>query len=162
MMPDKCNTISVNTPIGILRACVGMDTENYPEIFVYLCTPNGCEIDLTAVTVGKPDCVVRAYIYGDTERDDYTQVHEWDSAAINSILKQDIGVEQGGDPKSNSDSEGWRVCSECGKHMSEGYCIEDGLAYYCSRGCLFRNYSADEYQDLYDCGYAYWTEWYDE
>lgn len=54
-----------------------------------------------------------------------------------------------------------RICSECGKEMTEGYCIENGLEYYCSDECLHKNISEEEYNRLYDDGYGdtYWTEW---
>lgn len=54
-----------------------------------------------------------------------------------------------------------RTCSECGKDMTEGYCIENGLEYYCSDECLHKHYTDDEYNELYDNGYgdSYYTEW---
>ena len=56
-----------------------------------------------------------------------------------------------------------RVCSECGKPMYEGYCIEDGAEYYCSDNCLHQNLSEHQYQKLYDegRGNSYWTSWID-
>lgn len=54
-----------------------------------------------------------------------------------------------------------KICSECGKHMNSGYCIENGLEYYCSDECLHKNYTDEEYEQLYDNGNgdSYWTEW---
>ena len=54
-----------------------------------------------------------------------------------------------------------RVCSVCGKEMTEGFCIENGLEYYCSDECLHKNISEEEYERLYDNGNgdSYWTEW---
>lgn len=54
-----------------------------------------------------------------------------------------------------------RTCSECGKEMIEGYCIENGLEYYCSDECLHKNITEEEYLKLYDNGNgdSYWTEW---
>ena len=54
-----------------------------------------------------------------------------------------------------------RICSECGKLMDEGFCISDGLEYYCSEECLTKNMTLDEYYELYDDGNgdSYWTEW---
>lgn len=52
-----------------------------------------------------------------------------------------------------------RVCSECGKEMTEGYCIENGLEYYCSADCLDKHYSEEEWADLYATGDSYYTEW---
>ena len=56
-----------------------------------------------------------------------------------------------------------RVCSECGKPMTEGFCIEDGADYYCSEECLHKNLTEEEYNDLYDDGKgeSYWTSWLD-
>ena len=56
-----------------------------------------------------------------------------------------------------------RVCSECGKPMMEGFCIEDGAEYYCSEDCLHKNLSDEEYENLYDDGRgnSYWTSWLD-
>ena len=56
-----------------------------------------------------------------------------------------------------------RVCSECGKPMYEGYCIEDGAEYYCSEECLHENLTDKEYENLYDEGRgdSYYTSWVD-
>lgn len=61
------------------------------------------------------------------------------------------------------DLEHIRVCSQCGKPMYEGYCIEDGAEYYCSDDCLHQNLSEHQYQKLYDegRGNSYWTSWID-
>ena len=54
-----------------------------------------------------------------------------------------------------------RVCSECGHLMDNGYCIENGIYYYCSEKCLHKNMSEEEFLKLYDDGNgdSYWTEW---
>lgn len=54
-----------------------------------------------------------------------------------------------------------RVCSDCGKLMTTGYCIENGLEYYCSDECLHKHYTNEEYINLYDDGNgdSYHTEW---
>ena len=52
-----------------------------------------------------------------------------------------------------------RFCSECGKRINEGYCIENGFAYYCSDTCLYKNMTEEEYLDLYNNGDSYYTEW---
>ena len=56
-----------------------------------------------------------------------------------------------------------RCCSECGKPMYEGFCIEDGAEYYCSEECLHKHLSEEEYKELYDDGNgnSYWTSWLD-
>ena len=55
-----------------------------------------------------------------------------------------------------------RICSECKKKMTVGYCIYDGLEYYCSGECLHKHYTKEEYLEMYDEGNSYWTEWEDE
>lgn len=61
------------------------------------------------------------------------------------------------------DLEHVRACSECGKPMTEGFCIEDGAEYYCSEDCLHKNLSDEKYENLYDDGRgnSYWTSWLD-
>lgn len=56
-----------------------------------------------------------------------------------------------------------RFCSECNKQMNEGYCINDGLEYYCSDECLHKHYTEEEYLQMYDNGNgdSYWTVWED-
>ena len=55
-----------------------------------------------------------------------------------------------------------RICSECKEKMTEGYCIDAGLEYYCSDECLHKHYTKEEYLEMYDDGNSYWTEWEDE
>jgi hypothetical protein len=57
-----------------------------------------------------------------------------------------------------------RICNKCGKEMLEGYCIEGGFEYYCSKECLLEEMTWEEFLELYDDGEgdSYWTEWYDE
>lgn len=54
-----------------------------------------------------------------------------------------------------------RICTECGKEMREGFCIENGIEYYCTEDCLYKNISEEEYLELYDEGNgdSYWTQW---
>jgi hypothetical protein len=54
-----------------------------------------------------------------------------------------------------------RCCDECGAGMNEGFCIESGESYYCSEECLHKNYSEEEWQDMYADGEgnSYYTEW---
>ena len=33
-----------------------------------------------------------------------------------------------------------RKCNICGKEMAQGYCINDGLEYYCSEECISKKY----------------------
>ena len=61
------------------------------------------------------------------------------------------------------DEEHYRICSECGKVMVEGYCIDNGMDYYCSDECLHKNMTQKEFDALYDegRGNSYWTSWID-
>lgn len=54
-----------------------------------------------------------------------------------------------------------RVCSICDKRFSEGYIYEDEYKYYCSNECLHKDYTEEEYLELYDNGNGtfYWTSW---
>ena len=61
----------------------------------------------------------------------------------------------------NYDPTDYRVCENCEKAMSAGFCIDDGLAYYCSEKCLFTDYTEEGYQYMYERGEAYYTEWED-
>lgn len=60
-------------------------------------------------------------------------------------------------------NEEYRICSECGRVMQEGYCINSGEGYYCSDKCLFNNMTEKEWEELYeDGGDSYWTTWYED
>ena len=54
-----------------------------------------------------------------------------------------------------------RICSECKKKMNKGYCIENGMEYYCCEECLNKHYTEEEYLSMYDNGEgdSYYTEW---
>ncbi len=82
-MSRMITEISVETPIGVLSACIGGDPDNYPEIFCYITRPDGVEIDLTAVCIDRDEQIVRAYLYGDTATDCYTKQHTWSAEEIN-------------------------------------------------------------------------------
>lgn len=60
-----------------------------------------------------------------------------------------------------NDEEDKRYCSICGKEMTEGYYNEDEFQYYCSDECLHKDYTDEEYNELYDNGNGnfYWTQW---
>lgn len=57
-----------------------------------------------------------------------------------------------------------RKCDECGKEINAGYVIDGGMEYFCSDDCLHKNYTDEEYLEMYDDGNGdtYWTEWDDE
>jgi hypothetical protein len=84
--------------------------------------------------------------------------NEEQTSSVSCINKEDLIKE----------SEEWlndlkekRICSECGREMIEGYCIENGLEYYCSDECLHKNMTQEEYLELYNDGEgdSYYTEW---
>jgi hypothetical protein len=54
-----------------------------------------------------------------------------------------------------------RTCSECGKGMNEGYCIDSGCEYYCSDACLHKHFTPEEWESMYadGDGDSYYTEW---
>lgn len=56
-----------------------------------------------------------------------------------------------------------RLCNICSKPMDEGYCIENGMEYYCSDECLHEVYDDEEWQLMYEDGNgdSYWSEWDD-
>lgn len=50
-----------------------------------------------------------------------------------------------------------RFCDVCSKPMTEGYFVAG--TYYCSDECLRSDTTEEEYNELYEDGDAYWTEW---
>lgn len=57
----------------------------------------------------------------------------------------------------------FRICDECGIVLYEGYCIENGLRYFCSDACLHKNYTKKEFKEMYanGDGDSYFTSWVD-
>jgi len=55
-----------------------------------------------------------------------------------------------------------RKCKACGSKMTEGYCIDDGMSYFCSTPCLHTEIPEEEYLEMFDNDCAYWTQWEDE
>lgn len=72
---------SADTPLGVLKATVGGDPE-YPEIYVYIKRHDGVEIDLLAAEIKDDGDSVRAYLYGDTTREEYTKTYTWTADEI--------------------------------------------------------------------------------
>lgn len=75
--------ISVNTPLGVLTACIGSSPEYYPELYVYLQRNDGIQIDLVAADVNLETKTANAYLYGDTSTDSYTRHYQWNEDEIN-------------------------------------------------------------------------------
>lgn len=53
-----------------------------------------------------------------------------------------------------------RRCSQCSNLMREGYCLDMGLAYYCSDDCLHTEFTEQEWEE--ECNtndQSYYTEW---
>ena len=59
---------------------------------------------------------------------------------------------------------GFRICDNCGKRMTEGYCIDDGREHYCSDECLHHYYSNEDFEQMYAGGEgtSYYTTWDEE
>ena len=55
-----------------------------------------------------------------------------------------------------------RKCSICGVPVIAGYCVNDGMDYYCSDECLAKVFTEDEWEIVYQTDGGYYTEWYDE
>jgi hypothetical protein len=56
-----------------------------------------------------------------------------------------------------------RTCDVCGQEMTEGFVVESIThEYYCSKKCRSEKMSDDSYEELYDEGVAYWTEFEDD
>jgi hypothetical protein len=53
-----------------------------------------------------------------------------------------------------------RKCDACGNGMFEGFCINGGEEYFCSKKCLHTKYSKKEWKEMYsDEGDSYYTDW---
>lgn len=54
-----------------------------------------------------------------------------------------------------------RKCDWCNEGMNEGYMIHGGIEHYCSDECLFKNYSLDDWNDMYNDGDgdSCYTDW---
>lgn len=77
----KCSPVQIKVPCknGTLVAEAGGDP-GFPEIFTYLERPDGSQVDLIAAGADLPDQEdgshrggIHVYLYGDTERDDWTK-----------------------------------------------------------------------------------------
>lgn len=54
----------------------------------------------------------------------------------------------------------YRRCSECGKLMRTGYCVDMGVAYYCSEECLHSDFTDEEWAaECESNDQSYYTEW---
>ena len=55
-----------------------------------------------------------------------------------------------------------RKCSICGSPVIAGYCVNDGMDYYCSDDCLHMVFTDEEWSEAYEEDWGYYTEWFDE
>lgn len=56
----------------------------------------------------------------------------------------------------------FRICSECGALMHEGYCCGMGYKYYCSNECLHHDFTDDEWRTECETDdQSYWTDWFE-
>lgn len=63
--------------------------------------------------------------------------------------------------KGTSD-DSYRICDICGDIMDQGYCVDNGMEYYCSEKCLHTVMTDEEWYELSDGDNSdsYWTHWY--
>lgn len=53
----------------------------------------------------------------------------------------------------------YRICSECGNIMRDGYCVNAGDRYYCSDECLGKHFTPHEWlQECEENDQSYYTE----
>ncbi len=76
------HSISLNTPIGKLEACVGGDFKEYPVIYTYLVRPDGAQVDLAAVEWKEDREVMRAHLYGSVQHDSPTYSFDWSKGEL--------------------------------------------------------------------------------
>lgn len=63
----------------------------------------------------------------------------------------------------DDDEDGYRICSVCGRKMTNGYCYDGGAKYYCSDKCLHYDFTDDEWrEECVNNEDSYWTEWSDD
>lgn len=55
-----------------------------------------------------------------------------------------------------------RVCDICEKGMNEGYVVNNGDEYYCSDTCVQKQYTKQQWNQLYKKDIGYWTTWGDD
>lgn len=56
----------------------------------------------------------------------------------------------------------FRICSECGSLMHEGYCYGMGYKYYCSKECLHHDFTDEGWMtECKNDDQSYWTDWYE-
>lgn len=53
----------------------------------------------------------------------------------------------------------YQTCDNCNKFMQQGFVFEGDNTCYCEE-CLPKVISEEEYNQLYEEGLAYWTEWF--
>jgi len=63
----------------------------------------------------------------------------------------------------NFENEDLHHCDACKEQMSEGYVIDGGEQYFCSKKCLHTKYTDEQWESMYDDdGDSYWTVWEEE
>lgn len=55
--------------------------------------------------------------------------------------------------------EEFRICDECGDVMQDGFMEESGWWHYCSKECLEKHMTWDEYMEMYEEDAAFYTQW---
>lgn len=84
--------------------------------------------------------------------------NEEQTSSVSCIDKEDLIKEA---EKWLDEQKEKRICSHCGEVMHQGYCIEQGLEYYCSDSCLYQHYTKEEFDEMYNDGEGdtFYTEW---
>lgn len=98
------------------------------------------------------DCIYIVSLFNKSKKD-YEDIERFEYVEDNKVIYT-ITMEE-------LERNYFRICTECGSIMTEGFCIENGMEYYCSEECLHKNISEEEYLELYDDGNGdtYWTQW---
>lgn len=54
-----------------------------------------------------------------------------------------------------------RKCTSCGAEMAQGYVYEtlQEIEYFDTKACMYKRHSKEDYEESYEDGLAYWTEW---
>lgn len=88
--------------------------------------------------------------------EDKLQALKQTKALLNQMTKEYQDLYEEGES-----DESYRICSDCKEIMTEGFCIEGGLDYYCSETCLHKHMTHEQYMELYADGEgdSYWTTW---
>lgn len=95
-------------------------------------------------------------LYTNAEREKFAAFYadKWDD-----FTSDDVIAESFVDFWHGTDRE-CRRCTNCGKLMQKGYCVDAGEAYYCCDDCLGTEYTKEEWlKECEENDESYYTEW---